>query len=188
MKTTAQLEAQAEPQSGAKDEVKPQAKAEIEAQPVNELKPEAKAGTTVDLRPQIAARAYELYEREGHQDGRSAQNWDKAEQEIRATQARAESKAEATPAPKALSASGDKAVPEPEIKSDSKPAAASEAKPDAKAETKLETNQKPVGGASPQLVQRVHEFYEQLGREDVRAVQKSDEAEQQKIPELETNK
>ena len=34
---------------------------------------------TSDLTPQIAARAYELYERQGHRDGQSAQNWDKAE-------------------------------------------------------------------------------------------------------------
>jgi H+-transporting ATPase len=44
------------------------------------------------LTPQIAARAYELYERQGHRDGQSAQNWDKAEQEIRETQAKAEPK------------------------------------------------------------------------------------------------
>jgi len=211
-KTTAQPEAKADPQAGAKDEVKPEvndgskpnaqaeakpgaddqpkpkAKAEIEARPVNEPKPEAKARTTVDLNTQIAARAYELYEREGHQAGRSAQNWDQAEQEIRATQAKAEPKAEATPAPKAVSTSGAKAEPEPEIKSDAKPAAIGEAKPDAKTETKLEAKLKPVGEASPQLVQRVHKFYEQLGREDVRAVQKSDEAEQPKISEVETNK
>jgi H+-transporting ATPase len=211
-KTTAQPEAKADPQAGAKDEVKPEvndgskpnaqaeakpgaddqpkpkAKAEIEARPVNEPKPEAKARTTVDLNTQIAARAYELYEREGHQAGRSAQNWDQAEQEIRATQAKAEPKAEATPAPKAVSTSGAKAEPEPEIKSDAKPAAIGEAKPDAKTETKLEAKRKPVGEASPQLVQRVHKFYEQLGREDVRAVQKSDEAEQPKISEVETNK
>ena len=37
------------------------------------------------------------------------------------------------------------------------------------------------------LVQRVHKFYEQLGREDVRAVQEADEAEQ-KTPEAETKK
>jgi hypothetical protein len=36
-------------------------------------------------------------------------------------------------------------------------------------------NGKPAVEVSPQLVKKVHEFYEQLGREDVRAVQDSDE-------------
>ena len=48
-------------------------------------------------------------------------------------------------------------------------------------------NGKPAVEVSPQLVKKVHEFYEQLGREDVRAVQDSDDAEQ-KIPEAETKK
>jgi hypothetical protein len=40
---------------------------------------------------------------------------------------------------------------------------------------------------SPQLVKKVHEFYEQLGREDVRAVQEADEAER-KTPHVESKK
>jgi H+-transporting ATPase len=35
------------------------------------------------LTPQIAKRAYELYEQQGRQDGRAAQDWEKAEREIR---------------------------------------------------------------------------------------------------------
>ena len=53
--------------------------------------------------------------------------------------------------------------------------------------TKPEPNGKPAVEVSPQLVQRVHEFYEQLGREDVRAVEESDQA-KQKAPEVETKK
>ena len=114
------------PQPDAKVETKPDPKAEAkpeekvapapedssEAKPKTETKPEVnstpetKAKTTSDLTPQIAARAYELYERQGHRDGQSAQNWDKAEQEIRATQAKAEPKAETKPAAKAESAAG----------------------------------------------------------------------------------
>ncbi|WP_020161012.1 HAD-IC family P-type ATPase [Methylobacter marinus] len=37
----------------------------------------------VDVTPQIAKRAYELYEEQGRQDGRAVQDWVKAEQEIR---------------------------------------------------------------------------------------------------------
>jgi H+-transporting ATPase len=37
----------------------------------------------VDVTPQIAKRAYELYEQRGRQDGRAVQDWEQAEQEIR---------------------------------------------------------------------------------------------------------
>jgi H+-transporting ATPase len=187
----------------ASDEGKPDAKAELEAESAVEPKPEAKAKTPADLTPQIAARAYELYERQGHCDGQSAQNWEKAEQEIRATQTKTdtnskpEAKFEPTPAMKvelvpevkALAAPEVQAVPpstaKAEPKPDIKPTDKSEPKPDGKVETKSELNVKPTHEVSPQLVKKVHEFYEQLGREDVRAVQEADEAEQ-KIPVAET--
>ncbi len=41
-----------------------------------------KPGTPSDLRPQIARRAYELYEQRGRQNGRAFQDWEEAEQEI----------------------------------------------------------------------------------------------------------
>ena len=41
------------------------------------------AKTPSDLTPQIAKRAYELYERRGRQDGRTVQDWEQAEREIR---------------------------------------------------------------------------------------------------------
>jgi H+-transporting ATPase len=43
----------------------------------------AKARTPSDVTPQIAKRAYELYEQHGHQDGHATQDWAQAEQEIR---------------------------------------------------------------------------------------------------------
>jgi H+-transporting ATPase len=245
----AKTEDKANPKPDAKPEVKPEAKAESE--------PETKAKTSSDLTPQIAERAYELYERQGHQDGQSAQNWDKAEQEIRATQAKAgtaaeskpaakaeaapeakgqpapvanskpETKAEPTPAAKvetkpetkvdakpvasaeskppsetglaseskaptkpetkAVPQSAVKAESKPDLKADAKPTDKIEPKPDAKAETKSESNAKPAAEVSPELVKKVHEFYEQLGREDVRAVEEADQA-RHKIPEAETKK
>jgi H+-transporting ATPase len=36
-----------------------------------------------DLTPQISRRAYELFERHGHHDGRAVQDWDEAEREVR---------------------------------------------------------------------------------------------------------
>ena len=250
-------EATAEPQLESKPDAKVEDKPDAKAESKSETKAEVEAKTTADLTPQIAARAYELYERQGHRDGQSAQNWDKAEQEIRATQAKAEPKAESKPAAKAGSAPEAKAQPnpdanskpaakveptpaakvepKPESKPDAKPEAApepkseiktgsapegkapakhdptavppsavkvepkpdtktdikptdkGEPKPEGKAETKPEPNAKPAAEVSPQLVKRVHKFYEQLGRADVRAVEEADEAEQ-KTPEAETKK
>jgi H+-transporting ATPase len=62
------------PKSGAKVEAKSDAKAEI--------KPAANGTTASDLTPQIATRAYELYEQEGRHDGHSVQDWEQAEREV----------------------------------------------------------------------------------------------------------
>jgi H+-transporting ATPase len=48
-------------------------------------RPKPRAPT--DLTPQIAARAYDLYEREGRQDGNAVKDWTEAEREIRKEQA-----------------------------------------------------------------------------------------------------
>jgi hypothetical protein len=45
--------------------------------------PHSVARKPIDLIPQIATRAYELYEQRGRQDGRAAQDWGQAEREIR---------------------------------------------------------------------------------------------------------
>ncbi len=74
-------EAKAEPKPEAKTEAKPEAKAESKPEAKAESKPEAK--TPSDLTPQIAKRAYELYEGRARKDGRAAQDWEKAEREIR---------------------------------------------------------------------------------------------------------
>jgi H+-transporting ATPase len=219
----------------AKAEVKPETNAKLETETKPEVKstPDTKAKTTSDLTPQIAARAYELYEHQGHRDGQSVQNWDKAEKEIRATQTKAEPKVETKPAAKAESTpetkaqlnpddnskpeakvepktetkvdakpaenletkpeakavppSAVKAESKPDTKTDTKPTDKVEPKPDAQTETKPEPNAKPAVEVSTQLVKKVHKFYEQLGREDVRAVQEADEAEQ-KTPEAEPKK
>jgi H+-transporting ATPase len=181
--------------------------------------PEIAAKRASDLTPQIAARAYELYEQQGHHDGQSAQNWTKAEQEIRATQARTDPNAESKPAakvdsgPEAKAQSDPDANPEPEVavgptpatkeepELDTKPKATPEPKtepktelaheikapttPEVKAVPPCATKPAPSVGqvveVSPQLVNRVHEFYEQLGREDVRAVEEADQAKTSKV-------
>jgi hypothetical protein len=44
---------------------------------------DAVAKKPIDVTPQIARRAYELYEQRGRQDGRAVQDWGQAEREIR---------------------------------------------------------------------------------------------------------
>jgi H+-transporting ATPase len=125
-KTEPKLETRAKPEPEVKDEPKPQTKVEP--------KPEDKAKTPSDLTPQIAKRAYELYQERSRKDGPAVQDWEKAEREIRKDEVKGESKTDAK---------------------------ATEPKPEAKTPSDL----------TPQLVKRVHELYEELGREEVRAVE-----------------
>jgi hypothetical protein len=69
--------------------------------------------------------------------------------------------------------------PKPVAKADAPtPEAKAEPKPEAKAdEPKPEAKDKTQPDVSPQLVKRVHEFYEELGRKDVIAVQELENSE-----------
>ena len=227
-KAESKPETKAEPKPEAKPDAKPEAKTEAKPDAKAEPKPEAKAKTPSDLSPQIATRAYELYEQQGRRDGQSVQNWDKAEREIRKDQAKAEpkpevkaetkpeNKVEAKPATKVEpkpEAKVDlkpetKAEPKPQVKTESKSKAKEESKPEAKADPKTqakpepepkaeaeakptvepkpeakevqpETKTEPPSDVSPQLVKRVHKLYEELGREDVRAVEDWEKAERE---------
>jgi HlyD family secretion protein len=79
-----------------------------------ELQPEAKSETPSDLTPQIAKRAYELYEQRGRRDGNAISDWKQAERDVRKDEAKG---AEAKP--------GAPAEPKPEVKI---PAASSQKK------------------------------------------------------------
>ena len=146
-------------------------------------RPDAKTKTPSDLTPQIAARAYELYEEGGRMDGQAVQNWDKAEREIR----KADVKAEPTLQVKAEPDSEAKAEPKPEANADSKPETKAEPTPEASAEPKPETKAEPDSEAkskapsdlTPQLIKRVHQLYEDLGRKDVQAVEEFEKAERE---------
>jgi H+-transporting ATPase len=102
-----------------------------------------------------------------------------------ATEAKAEPKPEekAAPTPEAKAdapkpeAKADQ--PKPEAKADAPaPEAKGEPKPVAKADAPSpEAKDKTQPDVSPQLVKRVHELYEQLGREDVQAVQELENSE-----------
>jgi H+-transporting ATPase len=220
VKAESKLEAKTEPRPEAKTEVKPEAKAEPKPEAKAEPKPEAKteakpeakaeskpeANTPSDLTPQIAKRAYELYEGRARKDGRAAQDWEKAEREIRKDEAKAEPKPEArepkTEAEAELKPEA-KDEPKPEAKAEPKIEHKTEAKPEAKAESKPEAGAKPTtqtkteakpedktepiaegkdkspSDLTPQLVKRVHELYEELGREDVREVEEWEKTERE---------
>jgi hypothetical protein len=79
------------------------------------------------LTPQIAKRAYELYEQQGHKSDSAIQDWNQAEREIRKGEAKAKPKPEV------------KATPESAAQAEPKPEATAEPKPGAKAEPKPET-------------------------------------------------
>ena len=87
----------------------------------------------------------------------------------------------------AMPPSAAKAEPKPDLIADAKPTGNAELKPDAKVKAKTHTKGKPAAEVSPQLVKKAHGFYEQLGRDDVCAVEAADQA-KQKIPEVETKK
>jgi H+-transporting ATPase len=55
----------------------------LKPQAVRKAPLEGTPRTATDLKPQIAMRAYELYERRGRQDGRAVQDWEAAEGQIR---------------------------------------------------------------------------------------------------------
>jgi H+-transporting ATPase len=192
-----------EPTPEAKTEAKPETKSKPKSEAKGEPKPEANAGSkpaveiSPNLTPQIAKRAYELYEERAGKDGSSVQDWEKAEREVRKPDAKAEpnpeAKAEPKPEPK-VEAQADqpksdaKAEPKPEAKAEPKAETKDQPKPEAKAETKPATKPevkdqpKPEAEDStpsdvtPALVKRVHEVYEELGREDVREVEEWEKA------------
>jgi H+-transporting ATPase len=149
-------------------EAKPVATAEPKPDATLESKPDATGTTPADLTPRIAKRAYEIYEERGHKGTRAAQDWEKAEREIRNADAKAGPKPDATVEPK------------PDATAEPKPDATAEPKPDAKAEPKPGAAATTAPDVTPRTVARVHQLYEQLGREDVRSVEEWEKAEREK--------
>src|SRR5664279_1794136 len=85
-----------------------------------------------DLTPQIAARAYELYEQRVRGEGQAARDWLEAEREIRRDKPDAKADAPAEPAPDAKADAP--AEPAPDAKDDAPAEPAPDAKADAPAE------------------------------------------------------
>jgi H+-transporting ATPase len=219
------FEAKAEPKAEAKTDQKPEAKPLSKAEGKTDPKPtanaeskpeanlEAKPETKVspNLTPQIAKRAYELYEERTRTGGRADQDWEKAEQEIQKdagqtepksepqpegksepkVEAKAEAKPEAKSGPKAearaemtLKLNADsrpeaKAPTNVEAKPEPEPEPKADPKPEAKAEPKPKDKIEPAADLNLHIVKRVHELYEELGREDVRAVEEWEKTERE---------
>ena len=142
-----------EPMPEANAETKPEAKTEPQSEVKDETetkvgdKPEENANIPSTVTPEIVKRVHEFYEELGREDVRAVMDMEKTEQEI----------------------------PKPETKAEAQPVTKSE--PKVKDEPKPETKADKTSDSTPELVTRVHELYEKLGRGDVSAVQNMDETE-----------
>jgi H+-transporting ATPase len=170
-------------ESEVKAEPKPEATAESNSTAKAAPTHETKAKTPTDLTPRIAKRAYELYEEGGRKEGAARQNWEKAESEIRNAQFKAEP-------PRGTNAETEPVVkvePTPAAKEQLQPVTKTEAQPETRAApnaemtiaSQSETRAEAETGVSPQLAQRVHKLYEELGRQDIRAVQDWEKAQEE---------
>jgi H+-transporting ATPase len=166
-KADAAPDAKGDTKTSAKPDVKPEAKAETKdkADPKPEVKAESKADPKPDAKPEIKTEAKAEPKTDSKAEPKPETN----------AEAETETKTEPNPEVKAVE-------PKPEVKS-------SESKPDAKAEPKSETKAEPQPEAeaksktpsdlTPGIVRRVHKLYEELGREDVKAVQDWEKAERE---------
>jgi len=77
-----------------------------------------------------------------------------------------------------------KAEPKPEAKAELKPETKAEPEPEAKAEPEPDAKAKTPSDLTPGIVKRVHELYEELGREDVRAVEDLEKAQRENRKEI----
>jgi len=167
----AKTEAKAqEPKPEIKAEAQPAAKIEVKVDPQSEAKAPS------DLKPQIAKLAYQLYEQRGRGESPAVQDWKQAEREIRKSGATPDPKAQAKVEPE----NGPKPNTSPEVKAESKSKTkAADPQPDGKDEAPPEAKPNISSDLTPQIVKRVHQLYEELGREDLRAVEDLEKAEQE---------
>jgi len=175
IKAEAKTEAKTEPKLQAKAESEPKPKVEPGPNANAEFKPEAE--TKPDLIPRVAARAFELYQQRVPGESHADQDWREAEREIRKDDAHGGPRPKAEAEPKPEAAHEAKPEPKPEAKTEPKTETKAESKPLAKAEPKPEA--KPPGDLKLHIVKRVHELYEELGREDVREVEEWEKAERE---------
>ncbi|HEY5367656.1 MAG TPA: plasma-membrane proton-efflux P-type ATPase [Hanamia sp.] len=159
-KPEAKADAKTEPAAGSKEESKQDVKAEAKPADTAEPKPEVNADTTKDLNPEIAKRAYEIFEGRSRQGGPALSDWEQAKLEMEIDKLKAASNKETKDAaPKAVASN------EP------KPEDAASRKSESKEDTVPKNKEESAKDLAPQTVQRVHKLYEELGREDVKEAQ-----------------
>jgi H+-transporting ATPase len=168
-KQDAKTEGKPEPANGRNVEPKPSVKTEAKPADTTEPKPEVKADTLADLNPEIAKRAYGIFEKRGKKDGAPIKDWEQAKQEMQNDTSKSESNEETKVAkPKAVRSGEPKPEDAAAPKSESKEGAVPKSK------------EEPANDSEPPTVQRVHKLYEELGREDVKEAQDWEKAEQEK--------
>jgi hypothetical protein len=111
----------------------------------------------------------------------------KAEPLTEAKNVKPEAKDEATPEAKDEPQSEANDISQTKVKAEAKPEANTKTKPEVKAEHDPETEVKAttLSDLTPHIVEKVHELYEELGRETIRAVMELEKTEQE-IPKPET--
>jgi H+-transporting ATPase len=160
-KADAKPDAEDDTKISAKPDAKPEAKTETKAEEKADPKPEVKAGSKADSKPDAKSEVKPETKAEPKIDS-------KAEPKPEANaEAETETKTKTEPKPEV------KAVdPKPEVKtSEPKPKVKVEPQPEAEAKSKTPSD------LTPGIVRRVHKLYEELGREDVQAVQDWEKAE-----------
>jgi H+-transporting ATPase len=149
-----------------KDQAKSDPKPESEAEPKPVAKEKTPPEAKVEAKPEAKV--------EPKPENKAGPDTEVKEKPATTADPKIQAKPEAEPKAKAEGAPA--AEPQSESRSDPQPAKA-DSKPEAKAEPKPETNSKPASNLTPQLVKRVHQLYEDLGRKDVQAVEDMEKAE-----------
>jgi H+-transporting ATPase len=166
------VRAKAEAKTDAKHAPAPAPDAKVEAKPdakpAPAPAPDAKAEAKPEAKPAPAPDA----KSEAKPDDRPAP----------AADAKAEVKPDAKPAP--APAPNAKAEAKPEAKPAPAPDAKSEAKPDDRPAPAADATSQTPSDLTPELVARVHALYEELGRQDVLAVQELERAQAAKKKEI----
>jgi H+-transporting ATPase len=146
-------------------------------------KPEAKAESNLENKPEAQSDGENRHKSEVTVESKPKDKEEpKPEAKVESKpEAKAEAKPEGKDEPKPDAKEDSKAEakdePKPDAKADSKPEIKDSSKPEVEADPKLDGKEEPKpetktpSEATPQLVKRVHELYEELGREEVRIVE-----------------
>ena len=160
-----------------KEGAKPLAKAESKPDSKEGDKPEIKAGAKPEVKPD--AKAEDKPDIKGEPKPETKEEANPAVK----PEAQPEVKAEPKPGAKPEAEAGVKPEDKPEAKAQPKeapqPETKEEAKPEVKPEPHPQVEGKTATNLTPQMVKKVHELYEELGRAEVKAVEDMENAERE---------